>query len=125
MVESARRRDNGLQPAPVMTMRPTHILAVVLGLACAAAPAMAVPPDASIACGALFTAQARQLATAPSGLILPYHWLLTARSTDRVTVDLLVYQPAAILRYTGFACLIAPNGALTPSTAAPPGAPAK
>lgn len=82
-----------------------------------AIPAHAVAPDASIACGSFYTAQAVALATSPAGQA-PYRWLLTSKTADRVAIDLLVYRSDAVLRYTGFFCSVLQNGALAPLTSA-------
>jgi hypothetical protein len=92
----------------------TTALAAVAILGADPNPARAVPLDVSIICGQFFTAQAQQLAKMPTGYA-QYQWLSTGRTPTRVTVDLLVYFPSAIVRYTGFACTIQPNGTLAPA----------
>jgi len=89
----------------------------------AVAPTQAAPIDLATACGARFTGQAQHLAASATG-IAPFSWLQRARTANAVAVDLLVYFPNAVKRYTGFACGITANGTLVPlGAAAPPGGP--
>jgi hypothetical protein len=102
------------------------MIAAVISVTAMGPAAKAMTADIGSACGAYFAAQAQQLATLPGGAAVT-RWLTTQIRSDTVLIDLLVFKPNGVLRFTGFGCSIGKGGKLAPigvgASRAPGGSP--
>ncbi|HIJ63053.1 MAG TPA: hypothetical protein HPQ04_10225 [Rhodospirillaceae bacterium] len=88
-----------------------RLTAAMILLCLASGPAIAGPPDAGAACGALFKDDVQKLAANGDGLH-PHRWMVVTAGDKSVDVSLFVHKDEGWERHDGYRCRVGQHGEL-------------